>query len=928
MHNPAGGKLTRLAFSTTLARMEPGGSKRIRLAFLLALLFPAVASAAYVRVAGVVLDSAGAVVKGARLQLQTAQQTIVPTSQSDDHGRFAFTGVRPGSYLLVVEAAGFARLRLPVRAGAPGSEDLRVTLGLETVEERVTVTAHPSLVEEADTVSQPVNVIPAETIALRAKAVVAQVAEEEVGVHLQRTSPTLAGIFVRGLTGNKVNVFVDGVRYSTAAQRGGINTFLDLISPAGLDAVEILRGPNSAQYGSDAIGGSVHFVSAAPAYSAGGFAFRGSFSPYINTADASAGSHLSTTLSTPRFSLLANFAGQRTSTLRTGRGLDSHSAFTRFFGLPSRLFMGDRRPDTAFTPYAGLLRLSWSPAAETQLIAHYGRSQQDGGRRTDLLLGGDGNLVADLRNLMLDFFYVRFDRQRAGWFDDVTGVYSFNSQREMRVNQGGNGNPLAAIHHEYERTSVHGLQGTGARRAGNHHELLVGGEFYHERIVAPSFGFDPVAQTAFLRRPRVPDRARYRSGGVFVQDVFTVVPGRLRVVGDLRYGAAAYRARAAASPLVAGRPLWPDDRLWTSAVTFRAGAVVTPAEGLNLSANFSRGFRAPHMTDLGTLGLTGAGFEVAAPDLAGLNATVGSTAGADAVSTGLRVRQLKPETSLGYEVGLRYHHARFSADFTFFVNDLYDVITKQALILPPGAVGTILGGEPIVAQNPNGVVFVGVSTSPVLVRTNFDRARLYGFEHTATWQITPRWLVRSVLTYIHAADRRTGDPPNLEGGTPAPDGYLKLLYTPGSGRFWIEPYLHGALRQARLSSLDLEDRRTGATRSVASISSFFLHGATVRGLVASGPDAMFGTADDVLLATGETLAQILARVLGPGLAPAPLFRHVPAYFTLGLRGGVRVGEQQDVVLDFSNITDRNYRGISWGLEAPGRSLAVRYTARF
>lgn len=40
-------------------------------------------------------------------------------------------------------------------------------------------------------------------------------------MHLQRTSPTMAGVVVRGLTGNKVTVLVDGVRYSNGAQRGG-----------------------------------------------------------------------------------------------------------------------------------------------------------------------------------------------------------------------------------------------------------------------------------------------------------------------------------------------------------------------------------------------------------------------------------------------------------------------------------------------------------------------------------------------------------------------------------------------------------------------------------------------------------------------------------------------------------------------------------
>ena len=91
------------------------------------------------------------------------------------------------------------------------------------------------------------NVIGEEDIALRAKAVVAQAANEEVGLHLQRTSPTMGGIFVRGLTGTKVNVYVDGIRYTTAAQRGGVSTFLNLVDPAALEGIEVVRGPSSAR---------------------------------------------------------------------------------------------------------------------------------------------------------------------------------------------------------------------------------------------------------------------------------------------------------------------------------------------------------------------------------------------------------------------------------------------------------------------------------------------------------------------------------------------------------------------------------------------------------------------------------------------------------------------------------------------------------
>ena len=501
-------------------------------------------------------------------------------------------------------------------------------------------------------------------------------------------------------------------------------------------------------------------------------------------------------------------------------------------------------PDTAFTQYGGLIRTSIATTKDSNLSFSYARSQQDGGKRYDQLLGGDGNLIADLRNLMLDLASARFDKTNAGWFDSVSLIYSFNSQREERVNQGGNGNPNAAINHEYERLNAHGVQLYATKMWGTRNTLLGGLEYYHERIHAPSYGFNPVTSVATVRRGRVPDKARYKSGGIYLQDIFQVIPKRLRVTAAVRYSGASYLSLASDSPIVGGNPLWPNDSLRAASWTYRAGAVLTLTEGFNLVTNFARGFRAPHITDLGTLGLTGSGFEVSAPEVAGLGATIGSSAANTAVTTGRPVTQVTPEFSQSYEVGARFRRSRFETDFTFFVNNITDGLEKLALILPAGAVGTMIGGTPITNQLPNGVVFVAAATNPVLVRASISGARLYGFEHDMEVRITRSLALQTVFTYIHAADNVTGLPPNIEGGTPAPDGYLKLRYAPRNSRWWIEPFMHFAGRQTRLSSLDLEDRRTGATRTRTSIQNFFRNGARARGLVGPGLNGVFGDGDE------------------------------------------------------------------------------------
>jgi outer membrane receptor protein involved in Fe transport len=880
-------------------------------------------------IVGTIKDSFDASVSQVMVELINAQQVSIRRTETDSSGRFRFDGIRAGSYVVLVLRPGFNALREVVHVSPNNTIELDLVLGISQLVERVTVTAETGFAQEQEKVPQQVNIIPEEAITQRTTAVLAQVADEEVGLSLQRTSPTIGAVLVRGLT--EVGVYVDGVRYTNSTQRGGINTFFNLNDPTSLRAVEALRGPNTAQYGSDSLGGTVQLITRHPQFGYPRPETHGEFNTFFTSADLSFGSNALVNYGTERFGMLTNFSARRINTLRPGGGIDSHSAITRFLGLPSNMIGSSRLPDTAFTQYGGTMKLIYAPTTDQKISFHYQRSQQDGGKRYDQLLGGDGNLIADLRNLMLDFFYARYFKQSdgaIGFFDNFSATFSYNTQREERVNQGGNGNPLAAITHDKERTSTYGFSFYLDKQLARNNNFLLGGDYYHDHVDAPSYSFDPVMGVFTLVRPRVPNGARYILAGLYVQDAVELIPTRLRLSGALRYNVGSYRSRAANSPLVGGQPLFPDDSLRVDDFSGRIGAVVTLLDGFSLAFNYSRGFRAPNITSLGSVGLVGVGFQVASSDVQGLGAIIGSTADESALSTGIEVQPLKSETSNNYDFSLRYLDKRVDTELAGFIIDYENTIVRQTLILPPGAVGKRLGSQIIERQNGNGAVFVPLSSSPVLVQANFSATRMYGVEFALNVRLTNSWSFGGNYSCVHAEDKETGVPPNLGGGGLPPQlGFLRLRYQPASRNYWIEAYTTMAGKQDRLSSLDLADRRTGATRSRANIQNFFRRGACVHGLTTPGSNGQCGSAGGTLIATGEPLAQVQNRVLGSNDS-APLFPVIPGYGLVNLRSGFRFNENHAITVDFENIADKSYRAPGWGIDGTGRSVTLRYHFRF
>ena len=92
------------------------------------------------QLSGTVVDTSGAVIAGATVQVRSANGTVQRTTQSDANGSFIISGLSAGNYRLVVSNPGFATKETPVTIGTTEAPaPLRISLAVSAVSSTITV---------------------------------------------------------------------------------------------------------------------------------------------------------------------------------------------------------------------------------------------------------------------------------------------------------------------------------------------------------------------------------------------------------------------------------------------------------------------------------------------------------------------------------------------------------------------------------------------------------------------------------------------------------------------------------------------------------------------------------------------------------------------------------------------------------------------
>jgi outer membrane receptor protein involved in Fe transport len=205
---------------------------------------------------GTVLDPDGRAVPDAQVTLLGAM-TVSAQTRSDAHGEYKFESLAGGEYTIVANVSGFSSISTDIKLAVDQDLPSDVHLKLSAVQEQVIVSASlgGALAPE---VGSSVTVVSSNDIENEGVETVADALRNVPGVAINRAGQmgAVTSAFIRGGNSNYNLIMIDGIPMNDFG--GGFD--LAPLPTEGVEQVEVLRGPQSALYGSNAVAGAINIV--------------------------------------------------------------------------------------------------------------------------------------------------------------------------------------------------------------------------------------------------------------------------------------------------------------------------------------------------------------------------------------------------------------------------------------------------------------------------------------------------------------------------------------------------------------------------------------------------------------------------------------------------------------------------------------------
>lgn len=135
---------------------------------------------------------------------------------------------------------------------------------------REVVTSASRFEEQRRDVPERIDVIQARDIRFMDQPTTAELLQNTGTVFVQKSQLGGGSPVIRGFEASRILLVVDGVRMNNAIYRAGHLQDIITVDQSMLDRVEVVSGPNSVAYGSDALGGTIHMITRTPKFRTAG----------------------------------------------------------------------------------------------------------------------------------------------------------------------------------------------------------------------------------------------------------------------------------------------------------------------------------------------------------------------------------------------------------------------------------------------------------------------------------------------------------------------------------------------------------------------------------------------------------------------------------------------------------------------------------
>ncbi|HLA26921.1 MAG TPA: TonB-dependent receptor [Syntrophales bacterium] len=474
--------------------------------------------------------------------------------------------------------------------------------------------------------------------------------KEIPGVMVQKTSFGQGSPYIRGFTGYDTLLLIDGIRLNNSVFRSGPNQYANTIDPLSIERVELVKGPSSVLYGSDAIGGTVNAFTVDPGPNKNRVFYR------FSTAEESNTGRLQLSNNIGDLWAIAGGSLKDYGDLHAGGsvGTQPHTGYNeQDYDLKFQYYLGDDssltfahqkvNQDDVWRTHTTIYGISWKGTK----VGDEKERKHDQDRELTYLQYKADNLNSFIDNLQISLSYHRQEEERFRVKKDKTSDF-----------QGFDVGTSGLLTQLTSKTSM-GI-------------LTCGLDYYEDRVdsFSRSFKADGSFNKAGIQGP-VADDSSYKLLGIYLQDAKSFSE-KLDIILGARYTYAKVEANKVEDPVTKKQISLSDN--WDNVVgNIRFSYLPDRDKSWNLYGGVSQGFRTPTLADLTMLD---------------------DTSGVETPSLGL-----KPEKYIVYELGLKRKKDDWQASLTFFYTDIEDMIVASPT-------GNLINGIPEVRKDNVGDGFV------------------------------------------------------------------------------------------------------------------------------------------------------------------------------------------------------------------------------